>query len=78
MLVQIDVDVDEVLDSLCEPERKELAEELFEEFGMLKEWEIPEDARQLVCLAQMECLNLKLPHYLRELLYRLTGAEFGA
>ena len=78
MLVQIDVDVDEVLDSLCEPERKELAEELFEEFGMLKEWEIPGDARLLVCLAQMECLDLKLPHYLRELLYRLTGAEFGA
>lgn len=38
MMVWIDVDVHEALDSLCEPERKELAEELFEEFGMLKEW----------------------------------------
>lgn len=78
MLVQIDVDVYEVLDSLCESERKELAEELFEEFGIQKEWEIPEDTRLLGCLAQMECLDLKLPHYLRELLYQLTGAEFGA
>ena len=78
MMVWIDVDVHEALDSLCEPARKELAEELFEEFGMLNEWEIPEDARQLVCPAPMECLNLKLPHYLRALLYRLTGTEFGA
>lgn len=75
MLVQVDVGVDYILDALSPQDRKELADELFEEFR--PETIDADNIRQLVYLAQMECLNMKLPHYLRELLYQTTGAEFG-
>lgn len=75
MLVYVDVGVDDILDALSPQDRKELADELFEEFR--PETRDADNIRQLVYLAQMECLNMKLPHYLRELLYQITGAEFG-
>ena len=75
MIINVDLDVDDILADLGYNERKELAKELFREFNPN---EIDTDnLRQLVYLAQMECLNMKLPHYLRELLYQTTGAEFG-
>lgn len=75
MLVQVDVGVDDILDALSPQDLKELADELFKEF--LPETRDADNIRQLTYLAQMECLNMKLPHYLRELLYQTTGAEFG-
>lgn len=73
MIINVDLDVDDILADLGYDERKELAEALFKEFDT-NEFNMN---RQLIYLAQMECLNMKLPHYLKELLYQITGAEFG-
>lgn len=73
MIINVDLDVDDILADLGYDERKELAEALFKEFDT-NEFNMD---RQLIYLAQMECLNMKLPHYLKELLYQITGTEFG-
>ena len=74
MLVEVDVEIDDILNALSEQDRIELSEELKYEFEFRGD---REEIRQLVYLAQMECLNMKLPHYLKKLLYQITGAEFG-
>ena len=75
MIFEIDIDIDNILIQLNDWDREKLTEKLCEELGLAKTH--TDNIRQLVYLAQIECLNRKLPHYLRELLYQTTGAEFG-
>lgn len=69
--VEVDIELEELLESLSENDVGKVEQWLKEQKGQ------DADTTRLCDLAQIETLNMPLPYYLRELLSITFGRDFG-
>lgn len=70
-------DVEELVEDLDSAEKEALLQKLLEETEYVSFNEKIQSLNNQIYEAEMACLNMTLPLSLRELLYELTGKDFG-